>query len=252
VTPPPAARVHVSIDGAVARLRLDRPAKRNALDDATVAELRAFYAHASGVRVAILEAAGNHFCAGLDLAEHVARSAGDVAAHSTGWHDAFDAIAFGTIPTIAVMQGAVMGGGFELVAATHVRIAERSAFFALPEGTRGIFLGGGGSVRITRLMGTSRVMEMMLTGRRYSAEEAERAGAVHYVVDDGAGIAFALELARRIAGNAVHSNRAILQALPRIADMGHAEGMLAESMTAALMATEDDSRDRITAFLERK
>lgn len=247
-----ANRVDIAVTEPIARLRLDRPEKRNALDDATVAELHAFFREPPAVRVAILEAAGDHFCAGLDLAEHVARTARDVTAHSQGWHDAFDAIQFGKVPVIAVMRGAVVGGGFELAASAHVRIAERSAFFGLPEGQRGIFLGGGGSVRITRLIGASRVLEMMLTGRRYSAEEAERIGAVHYVTDDGAGAELALRLARTIAENAAHSNAAIVQAIPRIAEMSHAEGLFAESMTAALMASEDESRERIAAFLNRK
>ncbi|MBD5634028.1 MAG: crotonase/enoyl-CoA hydratase family protein [Candidatus Eremiobacteraeota bacterium] len=247
-----AARVHITIEDPIARVRLDRPAKRNALDDATVAELHRFFANPPDVRAVILEGAGDHFCAGLDLAEHVSRTSRDVSAHSKGWHDAFDAVQFGKLPTIAVMRGAVVGGGFELAASAHVRIAEQSAFFALPEGQRGIFLGGGGSVRITRLIGTSRVLEMMLTGRRYSGAEAERIGAVHYVVDDGAGDAFGMQLAQRIAENAVHSNTAIMQALPRIADMSHEEGLFAETMTAALMASEDESRTRINSFLERK
>ncbi len=245
-------RVAITHDGAIAHLRLDRAAKRNALDDRTIAELHTFFEQPGAARVAVLDGAGDHFCAGLDLAEHVSRDARDVTAHSAGWHDAFDAIQFGKVPLVVVMHGATVGGGFELAAAAHVRIAERSAFFALPEGQRGIFLGGGGSVRLTRLIGTSRVLEMMLTGRRYTADDAERIGAVHYVVDDGAGLAFGLDLARTIASNAAHSNAAILQALPRIADMSHAEGMFAETMTAALMATEDESRARIAAFLDRK
>ena len=242
----------MAVDGPVAHVRLERPAKRNALDDATVAALHRFFGDPPAVRAAVLDGAGDHFCAGLDLAEHMTRGAADVLAHSRGWHAAFDAIAFGGIPVVAVIRGAAIGGGFELAAATHVRVAEASAFFALPEGQRGLFLGGGGSVRISRLIGASRVMDMMLTGRRYDAAGAERIGAVHYVVEDGAGLAFGLELARRIASNAAHSNAAIIQALPRIAGMSYADGLFAEASTAALMATEDDSRARIAAFLERK
>ena len=246
------ARVAIQIDGAIAHVRLNRPAKRNALDDATIAALHHFCTHPGDARAIVLDGAGDHFCAGLDLAEHVSRTARDVTAHSRRWHDAFDAVQFGAVPVVAVIRGAAVGGGFELAAAAHVRVAERSAFFALPEGQRGIFLGGGGSVRLTRLVGTSRVIDMMLTGRRHSAEEAERIGAVQYVVDDGAGLAFGLDLARRIAENAAHSNVAILQALPRIAEMSHADGLFAETMTASLMATEDESRERIEAFLNRK
>ena len=74
---------------------------------------------------------------------------------------------------VAVLHGAVVGGGLELAAACHLRVAERSAYYALPEGSRGIFLGGGGSVRLPRLIGVSRVMELMLTGRTYGAEEGQ-------------------------------------------------------------------------------
>ncbi len=245
-------RVAITIEGEIAHLRLDRAAKRNALDDATVAQLYRFFADPPAVRAAVLDGAGDHFCAGLDLAEHVSRTAPEVLAHSRGWHTAFDAIGFGRIPVIAVIRGAAIGGGFELAAAAHIRVAERSAFFGLPEGQRGLFLGGGGSVRITRLIGASRVMDMMLTGRRYTAPDAERIGAVHYVVDDGAGLAFGMELARAIASNAAHSNAAILQALPRIADMSYADGLYLEANTAAMMATADESRERIAAFLDRK
>src|SRR3546814_4783914 len=87
------------------------------------------------------------------------------------WHEAFRHIQFGRVPVIAVLHGAVIGGGLELAAATHVRIAEPSSFYALPEGQRGIFVGGGGSVRIPRLIGVARMMDMMLTGRVYDRSE---------------------------------------------------------------------------------
>ena len=74
-------------------------------------------------------------------------------AHSRSWHRAFERIEFGKVPVVAVLHGAVVGGGLELAAATHIRVAESSTYYALPEGTRGIFVGGGGSVRVPRLIG---------------------------------------------------------------------------------------------------
>jgi enoyl-CoA hydratase/carnithine racemase len=82
--------------------------------------------------------------------------------HSRAWHRAFEQIEYGHVPVVAVMHGAVIGGGLELAAAAHIRVAERSAYYALPEGKHGIFVGGGGSVRIPRLIGTARTMDMML------------------------------------------------------------------------------------------
>ena len=115
--------------------------------------------------------------------------------HSRSWHRAFERIEFGTVPVVAVLHGAVIGGGLELAAAAHVRVAERSAFYALPEGSRAIFLGGGGTVRLPPLIGTWRVMEMILTGRTLNAEEGHAIGLSHHLVENGAGLCQSIELA---------------------------------------------------------
>ena len=143
--------------------------------------------------------------------------------HSRMWHRVFDAHPVRQVPVVAVLHGAVVGGGLELAAACHLRVAERSAYYALPEGSRGIFLGGGGSVRLPRLIGVSRVMELMLTGRTYGAEEGQTYGLSHMVVDDGKGLAKGIELAERVAQNAPLSNFAIMHALPRIAESDPAQ-----------------------------
>ena len=100
-----------------------------------------------------------------------------------------------------MLHGAVVGGGLELAAAAHVRVAERSAYYALPEGSRGIYVGGGGSVRLPPLIGVARMMDMMLTGRTYSAEEGQAFGLTTYLVENGKGFAQGFELAQRIAGH---------------------------------------------------
>ena len=105
------------------------------------------------------------------------------------------------------MTGAVMGGGLEFGAACHVRVAEETVRFQMPEGQRGIFIGGGGSVRISRLIGADRLTEMMLTGRIYSGIEGERLGLAHYVVPEGQALAKATELAERIARNSRNHQR---------------------------------------------
>jgi enoyl-CoA hydratase/carnithine racemase len=91
----------------------------------------------------------------------------------------------GRVPVVAALHGAVVGGGLELASACHIRVADASTFYALPEGTRGIFVGGGGSVRVPKLIGAARMTDMMLTGRVYDATEGERVGFAQYLVEAG-------------------------------------------------------------------
>ena len=239
--------------GAIAILTLARPEKRNALNDTTVLGLETFFTTLTeGVKAVVLHAQGQHFSAGLDLSELKILSTEEGIAHSRMWHRVFDKIEFGRVPVVTVMHGAVVGGGLELAAATHVRIAERSTYYALPEGSRGIFVGGGGSVRLPRLIGVTRMMDLMLTGRTYGAEEGQALGLSHYLVDDGAGLAQGIALARRIATNSATTNFAIMHALPRIAEQDRASGYVMESLTAAIAQGNEEAKNRIKAFLEKR
>lgn len=235
------------------RVRLARPAKRNALSDPLVTALReCFQTLPDTVRVVVLDGEGAHFCAGLDLSELRERDTTQALQHSRMWHAAFDAIAHGPVPVVAALRGAVIGGGLELACAAHVRVAEPSAFYALPEGQRGIFVGGGGSVRISRLIGVSRMTDLMLTGRVLTAAEGHAAGIAQYLVDEGDAEATALRLAERIAGNAPLTNWAVMNALPRIADMPATEGLLTESLVAAIAGSSAEAQVRLRAFLEKR
>src|SRR5690606_25773076 len=109
------------------------------------------------------------------------------------------------------MSGAVMGGGLEFASTCHVRIAEETVRFQMPEGLRGIFVGGGGSVRISRLIGADRMTEMMLTGRSYDGVEGERLGLAHHCVPEGQALARAFDLAERIVRNSPTVNAFIIQ-----------------------------------------
>lgn len=245
--------VRIEIEGPVATLTLDRPEKRNAMSDALLAEIDAFFsAPPDGVKAAVLTGAGGHFCAGLDLAEHEQRDAEGTMRHSRGWQAVMDRIQFGGLPVVSALTGAVIGGGLELAAATHVRVAEPSAVFQLPEGRRGIFVGGGASVRVGRILGADRMTEMMLTGRTYSADDGLSLGLAHYLVDEGEALARARDLARRIAGNAPLSNYIMIQALARIEDMSKADGLFTESLCAALTQTSPDAVEGLRAFLEKR
>ena len=239
--------------GAITRVRLNRPAKRNAISDALVAQLQtAFINLPEATRAVVLSGEGDHFCAGLDLSELGDRSVAEGIVHSRSWHAAFTQIQFGRVPVIAVLHGAVVGGGLELASSSHVRVAEASTFYGLPEGQRGLFVGGGGSARIPRLIGVARMTDMMLTGRVYDAEEGLRIGLSQYLVEDGQGMAKALALAEKVAANAPLSNFAVMHALPRIAEMGQDEGLFTESLMAAVAQGDDAAKSRMRAFLDGK
>ena len=245
--------LEVETRGHVLHVRLNRPAKRNALNDALVAQLHATFVQLpEATRVVVLSGKGDHFSAGLDLSELGERSVADGVIHSRTWHAAFQQIEFGRVPVIAVLHGAVVGGGLELASSAHIRIAERSTFYGLPEGQRGLFVGGGGSARIPRLIGAARMADMMLTGRVYDAAEGAAIGLSQYLVDDGAGLARAFELAAKVAANAPLSNFAVMHALPRIADMGRDEGLFTESLMAAIAQGDDAAKSRMRAFLDKK
>ena len=205
-----------------------------------------------GVKAVVLAGEGDHFCSGLDLGELSARDVAQGIAHSRSWHRAFEHIEFGKVPVVAVLHGAVVGGGLEIAAACHIRVAEDTAYYALPEGSRGIFVGGGGSVRLPRLIGTSRMMDMMLTGRSYDAEEGQAIGISHYLVAPGEGLAKGIELAKRIAGNAPTTNFAVTQVLPRIAQSDPAAGYLTEALISAIAQADEEAKSRLKAFLEKR
>jgi enoyl-CoA hydratase/carnithine racemase len=239
--------------GAIAILRLSRPEKRNALDDTLVLGLEMFFSRLPAeVKAVVVHGEGEHFSAGLDLSELTRRDIAESVAHSQMWHRAFEQIEFGRVPVVSVLHGAVVGGGLELAAATHIRVAERSAYYALPEGSRGIYVGGGASVRLPRLIGTSRMMDMMLTGRTYGAEDGQALGISHYVVEPGEGLAKGIALARRVAENAPLTNFAIIQALPRIAEQDPASGYLMESLMAAIASGDQEAQKRLKDFLEKR
>ncbi|MEY2874722.1 MAG: hypothetical protein RLZZ373_2093 [Pseudomonadota bacterium] len=243
--------LQITQDGPVLHLRLNRPAKRNAISDTLIAQIHtAFVNLPQDVRAVLLSGEGDHFCAGLDLSELVERDILGAVMHSRGWHAAFDAIQYGRVPVIAVLHGAVVGGGLEIAAACHVRVAEPSAYFGLPEGQRGIFVGGGGSVRVPRLMGTARMTDMMLTGRVFNAVDGERFGLVSYLTAQGEALNKGAELARKIAANAPMTAFAVMHALPRIVEQSPNEGLFTESLMSAVAANTPEAQSRLRAFLE--
>lgn len=249
----PSSPITFDIRDSIALIGLNRPEKRNAISDRVVEALFLAVERAQAeAKAAVIFGTGAHFCAGLDLAEHMEKPLIDAVRGSRRWHQVFDGIERGSIPFVMAMQGAVVGGGFELAAAAHIRVADSTAFFGLPEGQRGIFVGGGGSVRIARLIGAQRMADMMLTGRTVSPAQMEIWGGVSYVVPEGQALERAIALALAAAQNAPMSNYAIINALPRIRDMSSEDGLFVESLMSALTSSTPDAKDRLRDFLEKR
>ena len=161
----------------------------------------------------------------------------------------FDLIARGTVPWVAALHGGVLGGGLELATAAHLRVADETAFFGLPEAQRGIFVGGGGTVRIQRVVGYTVMADMMLTGRLLSAAEGEREHIVRYVVPEGQALAKALELAAKIATNPHDTNWRITNLLPRVNDVSHDDGLFIEYLSSNLQRSPE-AAERLREFVE--
>src|SRR6202166_2641973 len=247
------ALLKVEVSGPVLSIGLNRPARRNALNDGIILAIADCFADIpDDVRAVDIHGIGDHFSSGLDLSELTEQDATEGLRHSQMWHRVFDRVQYCRVPVIAALKGAVIGGGLELACAVHIRVAEPSSYFALPEGQRGIFVGGGGSVRLPRLIGVARMTDMMLTGRVYSATEGASYGFAQYLVEQGNAYAKAMELAAKVADNAPLTNFAVLQALPMIAEANPQTGLLMESLMATVAQSDKEAKLRIRAFLDRK
>lgn len=236
----PLTYLRANTDAAgVATVTLARADKRNALNAATVEDLIAVFSAApgAGVRAVVLRAEGAHFCAGLDLVEHLEadRTPAEFMRLCLRWHEAFNKMEYSGVPVIAALKGAVVGGGLELASAAHIRVADASTYFALPEGSRGLFTGGGATIRVADLVGKARMIDMMLTGRIYKGEEAVSVGLCQYLVEDSE--AKAMALASAVAANTPLANFAVCSAISHMQNMSALDAAYAESMVAGIVNT---------------
>jgi (methylthio)acryloyl-CoA hydratase len=241
-------------DDGVLVATLNRPTKRNALDSASIEDLIALFTTAprAGIRAIVLAAEGDHFCAGLDLVEHhqADRSPAEFMHLCLRWHEAFNKMEYGGVPIIAALKGAVVGGGLELASAAHIRVADATTYFALPEGQRGLFTGGGATIRVAGLVGKARMIDMMLTGRVYQGAEAAEIGLVQYRTD-GSSLEKALDLARAAAQNLPLSNFAICSAISHLGNMSALDAAYAEAVVAGVVNTQPEARARLAAFADK-
>ena len=246
--------VTYEVEGAVALIGLNRPDKRNAINDAVVSQLSEAIVRAGDeADTAVLFGHGQNFSAGLDLAEMLGKmQSGALAPRKPkrhNWHEVFDLIARGPIPFIAALHGPVVGGGLELACAAHIRVADATTFFGLPEGQRGIFVGGGGTVRVQRVTGYAVMADMMLTGRLLTAEEGERIGLCRYLTPAGGALAKAKEIAARVAQNTPSTNWKITNVLPRVNDLSHDDGLFMEYLASRMASSSDGGEDRLKEFV---
>lgn len=245
--------VSLDTDG-IAAVTLHRADKRNALNAATIDSLVTLFSALpkAGARAVVLRAEGPHFCAGLDLVEHLDqdRSPADFMHLCLRWHEAFNKMEYSGIPIIAALKGAVVGGGLELASAAHVRVADQTTYFALPEGQRGLFTGGGATIRVAQLVGKARMIDMMLTGRIYRGREAEAVGLCQYLVE-GSSEDKAFDLARAAAQNPPLSNFAICSAISHLQNMSGLDAAYAEAAVAGIVNTQTASRGRLQAFADK-
>ncbi len=241
-------------DDGVWVITMNRAHKRNALDLDTIDELVDFFSVAprAGVKAVVLAGSGDHFCAGLDLIEHhdADRSPADFMHVCLRWHEAFNKMEYGGVPVIAALKGAVVGGGLELASAAHSRVADQSTYFAYPEGQRGLYTGGGATIRVTDLVGKARMIDMMLTGRVYQGQEAIDLGLAQYLVD-GSSFDKAMELAKRTAANLPLTNFAICSAVSHMKNMSAMDASYAEAVVAGVVNTQAPARERLEAFANK-
>ena len=243
-----------AMESGVWLVKLNRPHKRNALDAETIEQLVELFSKAprSGAKAIVLAAEGDHFCAGLDLVEHHKedRTAAEFMLVCLRWHEACNKMEYGGVPVIAALHGAVVGGGLELASAAHIRVADASTYFALPEGQRGLFTGGGATIRVADLVGKARMIDMMLTGRVYKGQEAYDIGLMQYLVD-GSSLETALELAERAAANLPLTNFAICSAISHMQNMSALDAAYAEAVVAGVVNTQAPARERLEAFANK-
>jgi len=237
----------------VVLVRIDRPEKRNALDVDTVCRLFETIERLDqdpSVRCLVVTGTDDYFAAGVDLAEMGDASVIDVylAAESVRW----ERLRQIRTPLIAAVAGFCLGAGCELAMACDIVIAAKHAVFAFPETKLGIIPGGGGTQRLTRAVGKSKAMEVILTGRPFKAAEAEQWGLVSRLVPSRNVVSEAVELAGEIASSAPLAVRLAKDAVNKAFDTTLEVGLAYERENFLLSLATDDRREGVAAFLEKR
>jgi enoyl-CoA hydratase len=250
------AEVTTDERGALLFVRLERPAKRNALTRAMLERLGEIFAGVEArrdLRAVILSGAGPDFCAGTDIPELEAMDEAAASEKATRGQEVCDRVELCGTPVIAAVQGAAAGGGCELALACHLRVASTSARFSLPEARLGVIPAYGGTRRLARAVGAGRALSAMLAGEEMNAEEALRLGLVNRVVEPGRLVPEAEALAQSIIDTAAPlAARACLEAVTRGARLPFDEALRLEAELFARLFATEDVREGTRAFLEKR
>jgi enoyl-CoA hydratase/carnithine racemase len=239
----------------IAEIVLDRPEAMNALSTAMAARLaRACTDLAADreVRAIVLAAAGRAFCVGADLKERAGMSDADLMAQRPVFRAAFGAVLALPQPLIAAVHGYALGGGCELALSCDLIVADETAEFGLPEVTVGLVPGSGGTQLALRRLGPGRAADLILTGRRIDAAEAERMGLADRRVPAGTAAEHARELARRIGRNSPVGVTNAKRALRYGAGVSLAAGLEVEDSAWRAAAFSADRKEGIAAFVEKR
>ncbi|MGH9942359.1 MAG: enoyl-CoA hydratase/isomerase family protein [Pyrinomonadaceae bacterium] len=252
------SNVVVEEEGAsVLLVRLNRPAKRNALTRGMSERLRETFASLRGrgdVRVVILTGAGDAaFCAGTDIEGLAALGETEARAAARRGQEMCEAVEMCGVPVIAAVNGVAAGGGCELALACHLRVAVAGARFTLPETRLGVIPGYGGTQRLARAVGSARALAAMIAGDGLSAAEAQRLGLVNRVVGNHEELLpAAFALAREIETNAPLAVRACLEAVTRGLRLPLTDGLALEAELFGQLFSTADVREGTRAFLEKR
>ncbi len=248
------SNIVVEQDRSVAVLTINRPEVRNALDAQTVEEMARALADLSGrpeVKVLIITGAGNKsFVSGADIGSLKTRTA--LAALLPGLQELLTRIERWDKPVIAAVNGYALGGGCELALACDIRIAADHAKFGLPELGLGIIPGGGGTQRLSRLVGKGKAKELIFTGDVIDAEEAMRIQLVNRVVPGDQLLAAAKTMAEKIAGKAPIALYMAKKAIDAGAEASLDVGLMIEKWSQAILMGTEDKWEGTSAFLEKR
>ena len=244
--------------GNVLIVTMNRPQTRNALSGPMMAIMKEAWDRVDGdpqVRACILTGAGGAFCAGADLKAMTASHPGD--SFKTGAFDptVIEPLLKGrrlTKPLIAAVEGPAIAGGTEILQATDIRVAGRSARFGVSEARWGLFPLGGSAVRLVRQIPYTVAADILLTGRHITADEALRIGLIGHVVDDGQALARALEIADMIAANGPLAVQAILRTIRETEGMAENDAFAVETRLGMAVFSSDDAKEGPRAFAAKR
>jgi enoyl-CoA hydratase len=241
---------------AIATITVNRPDKLNALNAATIDELHAAFGEAhrdDGVRALVLTGAGGKaFVAGADIAELATMGPLNGIRVSRQGQDAFRFLETMGKPVVAAVNGFALGGGLELALACHLRVASSKAKFGLPEVKLGIIPGYGGTIRLPRLVGRGRALELILTGEMIDAAEAHRIGLVNRIAEPEQLMAETRALVGTIVANGPIALAMALESVDHAATSSVGNALRLESDLFGLLASTDDMREGMQAFLEKR